>query len=461
MRARLLLAATVVLLGPVAAHAAADPTLFKLFLTDGTAVTSYGEFARVADRVIFSMPVGGGADAPRLHAISLPAIAVDWPRTEKYAASARYQRYAETRGEDDFLVLSNDVARVLNQILETTDRVRALEYAMQARGALVNWPRDHYGYRQRDVREILTLLDEAIAGLRAAAGMTMFDVALVADPPDVLLEPVVGMPSYRDQLDSVLRVAALTERSSERVALYHAALALLAEAPGSFTPNEITVIRSSTEGLIREDVVIDGRYADLSRRLVAAATSAAARANIADVQRVIDQIPPEDTRLGRRRPEVIDALNASVQAQLVAAQWLRLLRDQWLIRRSLYRDYQRSVGSQVLQLVKAQPSLDAVRRLAGPAPSLLLTLRSRFSGGAERLQRLQVPADVRTVHDLVIGAWRFAETAFNGRYQAIESGDVTTAWEASSAAAGALLLLSRAQQEIRQLLEPPRLAGTP
>jgi hypothetical protein len=458
MAVRLVLSAAMVcLMAPGMATAATDPTLFRLFLTDGTTIISYGEFARLDDRVIFSMPAGGAADQPRLHAVTLPAVAIDWPRTDKYAASARYQRYADTRGEDDFLHLSNDVAGVLNQILQTTDRMRALEIAMQARTTLVNWPRDHYGYRQQDVREILSLLDEAIAGLRAAAGMTMFDVALVADPPDVALEPIAGMPSFREQLDQVLHVAAFTERSSERIALFQVGLALLDEARSSFTPIEIAASRRFIETRIREEVSIDAGYATLSRRLVNLAARAAARASIADVQRVLDSIPREDGRLGRKRPEVIDALHASVQSQLVAAQRLRLLRDQWLIRRSLYRDYQRSIGTQVLQLVKAQPSLDAIRRLAGPSPSTLVSLRGRFAGGAERLQRLQVPADVRAVHDLVIGAWRFAETAFNGRYQAIESGEVTTAWEASSAAAGALLFLSRAQQEIRELLEPPQL----
>lgn len=457
MRVRHLLAGIVCLIGTATANAATDPTLFRLFLTDGSSIISYGEFARLDDRVIFSMPTGGPADQPRLHAVTLPAVSIDWSRTEKYAASARYQQYADTRGENDFLNLSNEVAGVLNQILQTTDRTRALQYAMQARATLVNWPRDHYGYRQPDVREILTLLDEAIAGLRAAAGMTMFNVVLVADPPDVALEPLAGMPSFREQVDQNLRVAALTERSSERIALYQATLALLDEARNSFTSNEIAAIRRSTEVRIRDEVAVDVRYAELSRRLVGLATRAAASARIGDVRRVLDQIPREDARLGRKRPEMVDALHASVQSQLVSAQRLRLLRDQWLIRRSLYRDYQRSIGMQVLQLVKAQSSLEAIRRLEGPAPATLVTLRSRFSGGAERLQRVQVPADVRAVHDLVIGAWRFAETAFNGRYQAIESGEVTTAWEASSAAAGALLFLSRAQQEIRELLEPPQL----
>ena len=33
-------------------------TLFRVFLNNGTAVVSYGEYARVGDRVVFSMPHG-------------------------------------------------------------------------------------------------------------------------------------------------------------------------------------------------------------------------------------------------------------------------------------------------------------------------------------------------------------------------------------------------------------------
>ena len=43
-----------------AASAAADATLFRVFLRDGASLVSYGEFARVGDQVVFSMPVGGG-----------------------------------------------------------------------------------------------------------------------------------------------------------------------------------------------------------------------------------------------------------------------------------------------------------------------------------------------------------------------------------------------------------------
>ena len=51
----------------------------------------------------------------------------------------------------------------------------------------------------------------------------------------------------------------------------------------------------------------------------------------------------------------------------------------------VYRDYQRSVGSQLLQLVTSQPQLEAIRRLEGPAPATLQRCARALSGGAERL----------------------------------------------------------------------------
>src|SRR5687767_6350904 len=111
------------------ASAAGEVTLFKLYLLDGSVLTSYGEFARVADSVVFSMPVGGGTADPRIHVTSVKAALVDWPRTDRYAVSARYQRYADTRGEEDFRILSNEVAVVLNEIALSTNRQQALALA--------------------------------------------------------------------------------------------------------------------------------------------------------------------------------------------------------------------------------------------------------------------------------------------------------------------------------------------
>ena len=77
---------------------------------------------------------------------------VDWPKTDRYSASARYKRYAETRGEEDYLRLSNEVADVLNTIALTTDRAQALVIAERARVTVAAWPQTHFAYRQDDIR---------------------------------------------------------------------------------------------------------------------------------------------------------------------------------------------------------------------------------------------------------------------------------------------------------------------
>jgi hypothetical protein len=457
--ARFLLVAVIIFAVPRLSAAESDVTLFRLFLADGSVVVSYGEYARVEGQVIFSMPAGGTSEQPRLHVVSLPVAFIDWPRTEQYAAAARYQRYAETLGEQDFQLLSNQVARVLNDIALSTDRPRALTIAQEARRTLADWPRAHYGYRQKDVREIVGLLDEAIAGLTAASGARSFEFSLVADesPAAPPTQPIFGMPAPREQLDQLLRVAAMTTRATERVALLQSALALLNDPASGIAAIEAGRLRQVAEEQVRQEAEIDRRYEQLSQRLTSDASRAASRARVADVQRALSRVAIEDERLGRKRSDAVQALRAQIEAQLEAARQLRLRQDQWTVRRSIYRQYERSIASQMLQLVSVQPSLEAIRRLEGPAPDRLALVRSKLSGGAERLQRLTTPEMLRSVHDLIVSAWRFAEQAANARFAAISSGNVITAWEASSAAAGALMMLSRAQQEIRSLAERPQL----
>ena len=440
-----------------AAHAAADATLFRLFLRDGGSLVSYGEFARVDDQVVFSMPVGGPAEQPRLHVVSIPALQVDWPRTERYAAGVRAQRYADTRGEEDFERLSNDIARVLNEVALAADKNAALTAAEQARETLANWPNTHYGYRERDVREVVSLLDEAISDLRAAAGRNDFNLALVAAPAETGYEPILPVPSIIEQIDATFRAARLAPHVADRVSLLQESMALVAEAGAALSKSDATRLRRLAEDQIHEEAVIDDRYGALTRRLLASASDAAAQARIGDIERIINRVAKEDAQLGRRRPEVVQALDASLQVELDNARRLRLLRDRWQIRRSSYRQYQRTINSQLLQLVKIQPSLDAIRRLTGPPPTTLVSIRSRLAGGADRLQRLVVPDYLRPTHELLVSAWRFAETAVNIRYDAVSSGNVGIALQASSSAAGALLMVERLQSEIRTLLEPPRL----
>src|SRR5215510_2724345 len=191
-------------LGVASRAFAAEATLFRLFLLDGSVLVSYGEFARVDDRVVFSMPVGSKAEDPRLQVASVRAALVDWPRTERYSESARYQRYAQTRGEEDFRVLSNEVALALNDVALSSNRQQALALAEKVRRDVAQWPQAHYGYRANDIREIVSVLDEAISSLRASTGSrAAFELALVATAEAPPLEPVLAMPTPRQQFDSI------------------------------------------------------------------------------------------------------------------------------------------------------------------------------------------------------------------------------------------------------------------
>src|ERR1700738_1211221 len=96
MKISRLMAAFVVAIGLFTSHtvlAHADPTGVRVFLKDGVSLVSYGEFARVNDRVVFSMPTSASVNDPQLQLVSLSADHVDWDRPTSYAGAARSARY--------------------------------------------------------------------------------------------------------------------------------------------------------------------------------------------------------------------------------------------------------------------------------------------------------------------------------------------------------------------------------
>jgi hypothetical protein len=389
--------------------------------------------------------------------VTLPDSAVNWARTDEDSASTRYQWYAKTRAEEDFERLSDEVASVLGAIVASADRTRALELAQQVRSTLADWPRTHYGYRQQDVREILGVLDEAIASLRAETAPNAFDLALVAAAPDIRVTPLAATPSKREQIHQVWQLAAVSDRAPERVALLQTVLALLEDVGPALTTREVSGLRRLANARIQREERIDAQYAALARRVLSDAQRAAQRANIAEVEKIANRIARDDARLGSSRPEIVQALRMSVQGELETARRLRLLQDRWAIRQRVYNQYRQVVGTELLLLVKAEPALEAIRRLDGPPPDTLADLLRQLRGGADRLARLAPPDELRGVHELLTSAWRFAENAVSGRYDAARGANVSAAWQASSSAAGSLLLLSRARQELREFIEPPTL----
>jgi hypothetical protein len=257
-----------------------DALLYRIFLRDGSTLVSYGDFARVADRVVFSIPIGGlDTPSPLLHLVSVAESAVDWDRTDRYTQAMRARHYAATRGEADFNLLSEQVARALNDVALTKNPEKRLALATEARRTLGSWPAAHYGYRAADVKQLATLLDDAIGELRVNAGLSRFDLSLVAiadaSPID---EPELPAPSQHESLDQAYAAAALTPDSSERVSLLEAVMYSLRQpANGSLRTSPL---HAKASAALAAENRIDQEYRSLVSRTILAADERARRARM-------------------------------------------------------------------------------------------------------------------------------------------------------------------------------------
>jgi hypothetical protein len=164
-----------------------------------------------------------------------------------------------------------------------------------------------------------------------------------------------------------------------------------------------------------------------------------------------------DDRFGRRRPQTTAALLATLDGRLDAARRLRLARDAWALRRDGLFNYQRQIRPALDRLRKSSDGLEQIRQLSGPAPDALLPLAARVTDGWREIKGIKPPAEAEAVHNLLVSAMQLAIRAASARQLAIKSADMNTAWEASAAAAGALIMLERAQNDLRKLTTPPGL----
>lgn len=439
-------------------------TLFRVFLNDGTAVVSYGEYARVGDRLVFSMPIGAidgnGAANPSLHVVNLPMSAVNWTATEKYAESARHTHYMATRAESDYAALAGDVAATLNAIVLTKDAKARLKMAVDARRRLASWPRDHYGYRADDVREMLGLLDEAISGLRVAAGETSFTIDLVTSTParDVRDQvPMLRPPTAAEAITQAIAAAKATDIAVDRVSILRGVIAALDDPQTALPAPWARTTRRWAVHTIESEARIETTYAAFTSRSLKRATTAAAHADVRGVERVLAAVVRRDAQLGRKRPEEINALMEQVKIQLDAARRLRLARDRWQERASSFRAYKKNIAPVLASMTRARRSLDDIKRLAGSDAASLVGLGGTLAGHSKALDVIAVPDELKPAHALLTSAVQLAETAVRTRRQAALSGDLQVAWDASSAAAGSMMLLTKAQEDMEAAVRLPEI----
>jgi hypothetical protein len=433
---------------------ASDATLFRVFLTDGSTLVSYGEFARVADRVVLSLPLGGTSAAPRLQLLSIPAASVNWEQTDAYAEAARAARFAATRGPDEFALLGQAVTRALSDIAVTADRDRKLAMAVEARQNVTRWAAEHYAYRSADVAQLATLFDDVIAEVRSAGNGRAVDFTLVANitPPPAV--PLMSAPDLRESADQALRAATLVPDASERTSLLRA---IADSLTGSTTTTAEWVVpfKGRVLSALATEERVDRGYATLTQDLVRAADRYARDANVAAMRSLQQRALAEDERLGRQRPREMAALLASLDSKLDAARRLRLARDQWAARLEVLKEFEAALAEPAAMLRACRTRLEAVRQLDSTPRRSLVWLEGQTSMVTRLLAAVKPPAGGETVYGLFISATQLATRAVTSRQQAVSTGEMQPAWEAASAAAGALMMIERATTELQKLSTAP------
>jgi hypothetical protein len=180
-------------------------------------------------------------------------------------------------------------------------------------------------------------------------------------------------------------------------------------------------------------------------------------ADIPGLERLLLSIQRRDAALGSARPDAVNALVAAVGAQLDAARQLQLARDRWAMRAPDLRRYRVAIGAPIDLFGELKAPLEGIKSLAGSPPPTLTFIQRRVARILKLVSAIAPPEEVATAHALLISAIQLAGHSAEIRREAVLASDMTRAWDASSAAAGALMLGAKARADIQSLLRLPQL----
>lgn len=440
------------------ASTAASSAWFRIFLESGEVIATPTEFTRIDDVVLLQLPLGVADGAPETRSVTLAASQIDWAKTEAYRESVRRARFDAAGGARAFAAFSEEVAATLRQVAEVPDALERIRRLESARARLAQWPTLHHGYRAAEVNETLSVIDDLLNGLRAAAGQQTFSLALTASahPPAVDASPVVlEPPTVQEQVAQSLTVAPLVTDPVERLRLLESAALLLDHQGAALDPEWARDARSHARRQISREHRVTRAYARLRTWMLEKTTRLLALADVRGLMRLREDVQKRDARLEHARPDEMQALLGTVDARLEAARRHRLQLERWAERRPVLERYAGVVRRHVAASDALLRALEDVKALSGPGPALLTQAEGRLAGARADAGLLDVPDEARQLHQTWMSAQQLATRALQTRRAAMRSGDLPQAWEASAAAAGALLLLQQLRTELAGLVQPP------
>ena len=296
----------------------ASRVLFRVFLADGRVLSSYGEWARLDDRVIFSMPTQLTRDPVELHLVTIPSQRVDWPRTEAVRRIGARRRLCRQPGRRGLRGVQHRSGESPERRREDRGS-RAPDWrprSARARSSPIG-PASHYGYRIGEVRDALAVLDEVIAQLRVAMGITRFDLSLSANAPLAAPPPPpLPPPTDAELVEQFVAAASIADSPVERIGLLQTVMRLIDRAIGLLPAEWAARMRGTIGGDLDRERRVEQAYDDLrnahARR---SGRSSPPAAEMSDLERLREQrqgggSPPRRPARRRRRGAARDHRSA-------------------------------------------------------------------------------------------------------------------------------------------------------
>ena len=309
------------------------------------------------------------------------------------------------------------------------------------------WPAAHHGYKAAEVAQLVGTFDDVVAEMRIASGGNQFDLSLVATAmPPAALPALMPALDVRGSLETAYRAALLAGDPDEKVALLRTLTEQLAFAPSTAT--WAPALRTSASAALTAELQVEQAYINLARKALKQAGERAQKADVRGLQQVIAQVLSADDRLGRRRSGQMNGLLTTLDIRLDEARRLRLARDARAARIDQVWQYRLATRTPRRRIIGLRAWLEDIRDLSGPDRGALPKINSLSTLALQEFASIHVPADLQAVHAMLLSAVQMGSQAASLRQTAITSNTLKLAWDASAAAAGALLLWQRAHDEL-------------
>jgi hypothetical protein len=425
--------------------------IFRVFLKNGTALASYGESAEAGDRVVFTLLVVGADQQRTLQLTSLPASAVDLDRTRRYADAIRLVHYTATRAEVDYAAMTQEVQRSIAELTAVADPKKRLAMAEQARARLVSWSKGTYGYRAAEVQELTRLFDEVINDLRAAAGQGQFKVELSATTIPAT-EPLLAAPGAAESITLALAAAGAADSEEDR-----AAILKMAAAAAAGNDPALADVRANVARVLDLETKATAAYEQLATDMRARATAARKKGDADALSSVLSALEARNAELGNRRPVIMQTLTSEIEAMLASTRTYRAALEHYTAVRGSLLAYERAIRPTTIGFDGLVPVFNAIRDIKYTAYERLERAGSRLKELIVTLDAIAPPPDLVDVQATLASALRMADHACDRRRLSIALRSQVIAEEASSAAAGAMLLAGQARDQLVARLYPPKI----